>query len=155
MMNDKELFPDYEPKTTPDTIFDYLKTPKTKIFEILDEIGQPSLDKLKIVLNYFKKFKKKAEKHPGGILKGNVSIGADFNQYYPSEEELLVSELGKILYQLIISNSKEDIKRVKKKYKLEGQMIEYFEIYFRHVDVMGSGRYFYAEKKEPKIGFKI
>jgi len=154
-MNERDSFPDYKPKTTPDTIYDYLRTPKTKIFEILTEIGEPSLAKLKLIEKYFNKYKKKAEKSPGGTQKGNISIGADFNQYYPSEEEMLVSELGNMIYQLLISNSKEDIEKTKKKEGIKTKMIEFYEIYYRHVDVMGSGRYFYAEKKEPKIQFKL
>ena len=34
-------------------------------------------------------------------------MGADPDQYYPSEEEILVSELGKIIKNIIDSNSKK------------------------------------------------
>lgn len=71
-MNEKELFPDYQPKKTPDTVFDYLKYPKTNIFKILDEIGQPNLEKLKLILSYLKKnsigkmgIKKQVKQHYG------------------------------------------------------------------------------------------
>ena len=78
-MNEKDLFPDYEPKVTPDTVHDYLRKPGSIVFEILAEIGQPSLEKLKKILNYFKKYKKTAMKNPGGYQKGNVAIGADLD----------------------------------------------------------------------------
>ena len=71
---------------------------------------------------------------------------ADEYQYYPSEEELIVSELGKMIVQLIESYSRQQLKTLKLRYKIKSQQIRFFEISFRHVDVMGSGRFFYAEK---------
>jgi len=40
-LNEKDLFPDYEPKTTPDTIHHYLRKPDSFFLKILGEIGQP------------------------------------------------------------------------------------------------------------------
>ena len=114
-MNEKELFPDYEPKLTPDTVHDYLRKPESEIFEILVEIGQPSLEKLRMILTYFIKHKKYAKQNPGGYQKGNIVIGADPDQYYPSEEEILVSELGKLLKDVIDSSLKKEIDMIKKK----------------------------------------
>ncbi|MFX1304620.1 MAG: hypothetical protein ACFFBV_09760 [Promethearchaeota archaeon] len=154
-MNNKDLFPDYEPKTTPDLVHDYLKKPDSFVFKILEEIGQASLDKLKSILDYFIKYKIAAEKNPGDYQEGNIAIGADPDQYYPSEEEILVSELGKMIKNIIDSNSKKNINETKKKEGIGSQTLVFNEIYFRHVDVMGSGRFFYAEKKEPKIELRI
>ncbi len=50
-MNEKDLFPDYQPKRIPDTVYDYLKIPDSFVFKILDEIGNPSLEKLKKILD--------------------------------------------------------------------------------------------------------
>ena len=154
-MKEKELFPDYEPKISPDTVYGYLKNPKTEIFEILAEIGKPNLEKLKLILIYFKEYKDKARKNPGKFQNGNVSIGANIEQYYPSEEEILLSELGKMVKEIIEYNSKKIIEDVKVKENIYSQTIEFNEITFRHVDVMGSGRYFYAEKVYPKIKLKL
>ncbi len=82
----------------------------------------------------------------GKYEEGNIAIGADQFQYYPSEEELVVSELGKMILQLIESYSKQQLKTLKLRYKIEPQQIRFFEITFRHINVMGSGRFFYAEK---------
>ncbi|NHJ21138.1 MAG: hypothetical protein EAX91_09360 [Candidatus Lokiarchaeota archaeon] len=144
-MDDKNLFPDYEPKTTPDTIEDYLGKPN-RVYEILGEIGEPHISKLNNILKLFDKYKKKAKKKVGKYEKGNVAIGADPDQYYPSEEELLVSELGKMIVQLIESYTKQQLKTLKLRYNIRSQQVNFFEISFRHVDVMGSGRFFYAEK---------
>ncbi len=154
-MNEKDLFPDYEPKLTPDTVYDYLKKPNSFVFEILEEVGQLNLKKLKKIVGHFNKYKIAAEKNRGGYQEGNIAIGATPDQYYPSEEEILVSELGKMIKDIIISNSKKFIDKIKKKDEIDSQTLVFNEIYFRHVDVMGSGRFFYAEKKEPKIELRI
>lgn len=148
-MSEKNAFPDYEPKTTPDTIEDYLSG-LSKVYDILAEVGESSSGNLKRILKYFKKYIKKAIKNPGGSRKGNIAIGADFNQYYPSEEELLASELGKMIEKIANSPSREEFEKVKVQEGIKSQKIEFNEIYFRHVDVMGSGRFFYAEKRQEK-----
>jgi len=144
-MNKKNIFPDYKPKISPDTIEDYLRRP-SKVYEILGEIGESSISKLNKLLDLFNNYEKKAKKNVGKYEEGNIAIGADQFQYYPSEEELLVSELGKMILQLIESYSKQQLKTIKLRYKIEPQQIRFFEITFRHVDVMGSGRFFYADK---------
>ncbi|MBY9012276.1 MAG: hypothetical protein KGD70_07870 [Candidatus Lokiarchaeota archaeon] len=144
-MDEKNLFPDYEPKITLDTLEDYLKKP-SKVYEILGEIGEPHISKLTNILIIFDKYEKKAKKKVGKVERGNVAIGADPDQYYPSDEELLVSELGKRIKQLIESYSKPQLKTIKLRYNIISRQIRFFEVSFRHVDVMGSGRFFYAEK---------
>jgi len=144
-MDEKNLFSDYKPKITPDTIEDYLRRP-SKVYEILGEIGSPHISKLNKILDLFNKYENKAKKNMGKFEKGNIAIGADLDQYYPSEEALLVSELGKLILQLNESYSKQQLKTLKLRYKIKPQQIRFYEISFRHVDVMGSGRFFYAEK---------
>ncbi|MFW9949243.1 MAG: hypothetical protein ACFFKA_03835 [Candidatus Thorarchaeota archaeon] len=153
-MDEKNKFPDYEPKKDPDTIKDYLRRP-TKVHDILREIGNPHISKFNNILTLFHKYQIKAKKNVGKYEKGNVAIGADTDQYYPSEEELLVSELGKMIVQITESYSKQQFKTLKLRYNIKSQMIRFFEISFRHVDVMGSGRFFYAEKasKETIVEF--
>lgn len=150
-MSEKEIFPDYQPKTSPDTVNDYLRVPDTIVFKILNEINPPTLKNLKTILRYFNKYKKEAEKNPGGPQSGNVALGADPDQYYPSEEEILVSELGKSIKAIIESNSKQKCEDLKKEEGISSQTISFNEIVYRHVDVMGSGRFFYAEKEEQEI----
>ncbi len=151
-MDEKNIFKDYTPKKTPDTIEDYLKIP-SKVYEILGEVGEADISQLNNMLTLFNKYEKKAKKSVGKFEKGNVAIGADLDQYYPSDEELIVSELGKRITQLIESYSKQQLRTLKLIYKIMSQQILFFEISFRHVDVMGSGRFFYADKaaKETKI----
>ena len=144
-MDDKNIFKDYTPKKTPDTLEDYLKKPN-RVYDILGEIGEPKIGDINNILAKFNEYKKKAKKKVGKYEEGNIAIGADQFQYYPSEEELIVSELGKIIEQLIESYSKQQLKTLKLRYGIKTQQIRFFDISFRHVDVMGSGRFFYADK---------
>jgi len=155
ILDEKELFPDYEPKRTPDTVHDYLRNPKSIVYDVLNEIGQPGLKKLKTIIELFEKYQKLAVENPGSTIKGKVYLGADPDQYYPSDEEILASELGKMIRNIIRENTKEEIEKYIKEENIKVSTLEFNEITFRHVDVMGSGRFFYAEKKELKEKIQI
>ncbi len=144
-MNEKNIFPDYEPKITPDTISDFLRKP-SKVYNILEKFGEPNINNLKTIISCFLEHKKAVENNPGSTQKGNIALGADEDQFFPSEDELLVSELGKLILQVTNSYSKQQMKTLKLKHQIDSQRFTYHEITFRHVDVMGSGRFFYAEK---------
>jgi hypothetical protein len=148
-MNEKKKFPDYEPKKTTDTLYDYLKEPSI-VFEVLSKLPKAEVINLKSFLDLFKKYKTEAKNNPGGTRPGNVAIGADSDQYYPSEEEIIVSEMGKLINEILKNTSKDDLVKVLKEENIDTKTIEYQEIYYRHVDVMGSGRFFYAEKRADK-----
>lgn len=148
-MNEKQLFSDYEPKKNPDRLEDYLSN-SSKVFVVLNELKPPELSNLKRLLEIFKKYETKARENPRVYRKGNVAIGADLDQYYPSEEEISLSEIGKMIKLLIELSSPEEINAIKLKMHIKSHSISFNEIYFRHVDVMGSGRFFYAEKRNNK-----
>ena len=154
-MNERDQFPDYQPKRSPDTVYDYLRKPDSEVFKILSEINPPTLKNLKYILSYFNKFKIEAEQNPGGTQQGNVALGADLDQYYPSEEEILVSELGKSIKIIIESSSKQQCEDLKEKEGISSQTLIFNEIIYRHVDVMGSGRFFYAEKKQQETNVNL
>ena len=154
-MNDKDLFPDYEPKRNPDTVYDYLRKPDSIVIEILKEIGDPKLAKLKKIIKYFNRYNIVAKKNPGGYQEGNIILGADLHQYFPSDDEILVSELGKMIKIILNFNSKKEIEKIRKSEGIKSQTLKFNEIVFRHVDVMGSGRFFYADKIEPELELRI
>ncbi len=56
---------------------------------------------------------------------------------------------------IIDSNSKKILDRIKEKDGINSQTLIFNEIYFRDVDVMDSGRIFYAEKKKFEIKLRI
>ena len=150
-MNGRDLFPDYQPKTSPDTVHDYLRDPDSKVFKILNDIKPPSLKNLKNILNYFNKYIIEVEQNPGTYKSGNIALGADLDQYYPSEEEILVSELGNSIKTIFESSSIQEIEDFKKEEGISSQTLKFNEIRYRHVDAMGSGRFYYAEKNEREI----
>lgn len=148
-IDDIDIFPDYTPKTTPDTIADYLKGDH-EVLRTLNDIGPMNIENFKKVLDSFKKFSKKAEKHPGNYQQGNPILGADLSQYIPSNEELIVSELGKWLLNFLSSFDESTLKKLKENQNIKSERLEFNKITFWHADVMGSGRYFYAEKEKNK-----
>ncbi|MFX1535673.1 MAG: hypothetical protein ACFFDI_15780 [Promethearchaeota archaeon] len=155
---EEELFPDYTPKRTPDTIYDFLGGPnksfKPKIVELLKQIPEASLENLKQLLNLFNKYKVEAESDPGIYTTGSVWLGAPEEEYHPSNTELMVSELGMAIKLVIDVNSKENIEKYKLKEGIDSQEIIFTPVEFWHADVMGSGRFFYAKKGE-EMRFRI
>jgi len=150
-LKEKDIFPDYQPKRTPDTVYDYLRKPDSKVFIVLSKISHPSLSDLKRILDIFNKYQIEAHENPGKIQPSNIVLGADPDQYYPSEEEILTSELGKIIKSILDTNSKQKIEEVKQREGIISQTLKFNEIYYRHVDVMGSGRFFFAEKINQEV----
>ena len=155
-MSEENPFPDYVPKTTPDTVFDYVKDPESEIFEVLKKLNVSTgntfpridLNQLKLALQLFKKYKREAKAHPGTYREGNMILGAPPKEYIPSEGELIVSELGRMINHVRKTHSEEELEEYCKKHGIHELEIDYDEIQFFHADVMGSGRFFYAEKTE-------
>ncbi|MHA1795735.1 MAG: hypothetical protein ACTSUK_06450, partial [Promethearchaeota archaeon] len=94
------LFPDYTPKTTPDTIVDYLGEKGSRL---LEELNLPSinLDNLGILVELFKKYKRLAMEHPGHFKPGNPILGGPLDEFVPSDDEHLLSEIGNAIISLV------------------------------------------------------
>ena len=156
------MFPDYEPKRTPDTIFDFGLPPDSKIFEIFDKLDVnrgilfPTIElkSLKTAIKLFHKYYEEAENNPGEFREGNPVLGAPEEEYIPSEAALIVSELGTLIRNLICNLDEqlthEEMDNFKKKEGILDEQLVYHEIQFNHLDVMGSGRFFYAHRVEER-----
>jgi len=81
----------------------------SEIFEVLSNIPKLELEDLEKIIIIFQKYEKDAKKHPGGTKKGNFAIGADPDQHYPSDEEILVSEIGKLISKIIRETSMDNL----------------------------------------------
>ena len=93
---------------------------------------------------------------PGHKVQGNVALGADPVEYSPSDEELLRSEVGKRIEQAVHASSYEMLAEILKSAGITAKEITFNEFTFRHVDVMGSGRFFYASgPKKSRIRLEI
>ncbi|MEX2716704.1 MAG: hypothetical protein Q6353_014760 [Candidatus Sigynarchaeum springense] len=145
-----ETFPGYQPKRTPDTIHDYIGTWTCKSGknpdDVLGKIPEATLDNLAAMVDLLAKYQEAAAKDPGKTVPGNVILGADPEEYVPSEAELVVSELGQAIASIVKKSKPGTIAERLKAAKTKSKAITFVPVLFTHVDVMGSGRFFYARK---------
>jgi len=148
-----ETFPGYQPKKTPDTIHDYIGTwahrSGKKPGDVLGKIPEATLDNLAAIVDLLAKYQEAAAKDPGKTVPGNMILGADPEEYVPSEAELVVSELGQAIASIVKRSKPSAIAERLKAAKAKSKDISCVPVVFTHVDVMGSGRFFYAHKGEP------
>lgn len=131
----KEAFPDYQPKDTPDTVTDYRSSVGAEINALPDDpaaLAQAFLD-----------WKGRAAASPGAFEDGAVMLGADEKEYRPSDAELIAAAAGDKLARAMESAA-VDARGAAEAVLLGADARAYKRFTFRHSDVMGSGRYFYA-----------
>lgn len=136
------MYPDYEPKTTPDDAYDY----RPSLSGYTACLPAAERNNLPALLDSFAFYKKAAKKNPGRWRDGKVMLGANAQEYYPSNEELILNEIGERIRLIIDSTPKEDLDRIRKEKRLRKKSISYRQFTFRHCDVMGSGRFFYVDQ---------
>ena len=139
-----ETFPDYTPKTSPDRVTDYrpeIAGPLTEIPEAVPE----NLDKL---LRLFVTFSREAKKDPGEWVDGNVALGAPPREYIPSDAELLLAETGECLSEVLATMPKKKVHQALRRTGIRKKDLAFTRFSFIHVDVMGSGRFFYVDSLE-------
>ena len=135
------LFPDYEPKTSLDTALDYMPS-LVQDFETIPGAKTGHIVKL---IRLFAEWEKKAHCHPGTWEEGNVILGAREKEYRPSLEELVLAEIGERIQLILEGEQQEQARELIRSSKIATSIV-YFKMFtFTHVDVMGSGRFFYVE----------
>jgi hypothetical protein len=129
---------DYLPKTTADTVTDYRPGVSGDI-GALPPVGNPAA-----LAQAFVDWKARADASPGTFEEGAVQLGADPQQYKPSDAELVAAEAGDRLSAAL--NGADDATKVSVSAVLgpDPSARNYKRFDYRHSDVMGSGRYFYA-----------
>lgn len=138
---ENEIFPDYQPKTSPDLVTDF----RPSISEIISTLPSNELQLLPELLDLYEKYQQIASKNKGNWEEGNIVLGAKPQEYNPSDDELILSEIGERIYFIVDQNEIDEIKKVLKKSKVKVNKISFTKFTFTHVDVMGSGRFFYVE----------
>ncbi len=128
----EDTFPDYEPKLTPDTLFDY--RPGLAL-------AMPQPGTVGELLRAYLLASEQARDEPGQWEDGDIVLGADPREYVPSEAELIAAELGNRLAALAGDPAAGEALAAAGVGSME---LRYATFLFRHVDVMGSSRYFYA-----------
>lgn len=137
--------PDYRPKDTPDTILDYRKELEGRV----RALPPATPDSLGALFSTLRGLRAAAARHPGRWQRGSVQFGADPKEYVPSDEELLVSEVGDRIRRVIEGTPADELANHLKREGVAVRFVEYNAIVIFHVDVMGTGRFFYARKPKP------
>jgi hypothetical protein len=136
-----DRFPDYEPKLSEDTVLDYRFALSGEIAD-LPEVTDENFTSVLFEVN---KRHTLALENPGAWEKGQMPLGADGDEYVPSDEELLADALGTRLSEYLAGQTLDDIlTKAWRGSHIFPPKVEYDTFSFRHVDVMGSGRFFYA-----------
>ena len=131
---------DYTPKDTPDTVTDYRSSVAGDISAL------PPVSDAAALAAAFVDWKARAASSPGAYEQGAVQLGADPQEYKPSDAELVAAEAGDRLAAAL--QGADDATKASVAATLgdapEARVYRRFD--YRHSDVMGSGRYFYASK---------
>ena len=135
-----DLAAGYTPKDTPDTVVDYRSSVAGDINALPPVSNAPAL------ATAFVDWKARAAASPGAYEQGQVQLGADPQEYRPSDAELVAAEAGDRLAAAL--QGADDGTKASVAATLgdapEARVYRRFD--YRHSDVMGSGRYFYISK---------
>jgi hypothetical protein len=131
-------FPDYQPKTSADTVADYRPSVGGDI-GALPPVGSPAA-----LAQAFVDWKARAAASPGAYEEGQVQLGADPQEYKPSDAELVAAEAGDRLSAALVGADDATKVSVSAVLGPDPAARNYKRFDYRHSDVMGSGRYFYA-----------
>ena len=140
----EDMFGDYEPKTSPDTILDYMPELHEEIIKLPDAV----IDNFVKLASLLKLFKEKAAVNPGHWEDGNMILGAQPKTYLPTKDELLAAEVGNRLAIIIDDQSKGIIQDPFIPAGIGVEELTYKKYSFIHFDVMGSGRFYYVNEIE-------
>jgi hypothetical protein len=144
-----EIFGGYQPKLTPDELYDYMPA----IYDEVQRLPEPLLQNLPELLKEYKRFIKHTVKNRGKWVEGNVVLGANPKEYNPSTYELLLCDVGNRLQIIKETNQPMEIRKaVNHKIHHSGR-IKFTRFSIIHYDVMGSGRFFYIGSIE-NVKFK-
>jgi hypothetical protein len=140
----EESFPGYQPKLSPDTVLDYRPELRTQI----ETLPEPSAENLRALLDALDHYRDAAGAQPGRWIDGSVPLGGDPREYEPSDAELLLAEVGDRIGLVAATMHPAAFAAAMGMLGREVP-ISYPRFAFRHVDVMGSGRFFYASDAAP------
>jgi hypothetical protein len=140
-------FPDYRPKTTPDTALDL----RPDLGADFGKLPPATLSSLPALVKALEQAKRAAAADPGKWTKGRLELGADRQQYVPSRPDLRAAEVGDRLRSVVASNKPADVKAALTKAGIAARQVKYNRFTFRHVDVMGTGRFTYASGPTPTV----
>ncbi|MDH3232398.1 MAG: hypothetical protein OEQ29_02655 [Alphaproteobacteria bacterium] len=130
----------YTPKMTPDTVLDY----RPRIARQFKRLPPRSIKSLPELFRTFQQMKAATAKRRGRWVAGMTNLGANAREYRPTDAELLLAVVGNRIRSLVRRGSLGEITSVLARTGIKTGQISYHQFDFRHADVMGAGRYFYA-----------
>ncbi len=136
-------FPDYRPKLTADDLFDY----RPAMRDALNDVPDAALDALPELIRQLGFWRDRARNAPGAFEPGAVALGADPEEYRPSESELIWAVVGERVATVAAGIDAAALRAAAPPDVALPLTYPVFDV--RHVDVMGSGRFFYVS--EPDI----
>lgn len=143
-------FADYQPKTTPDVLTDYMPL----AYNAIKDLPAVELDNLNQLIEQYRKYRKLAKKKPGKWVDGNMILGANPREYEPTYEEILLCEVGNRIRTLHQNFSPKELQKQARCRVAFSNTIHYKGFSVTHIDVMGSGRFFYIDTIE-EVSFKL
>ncbi len=138
-------FLDYRPKQTPDTALDY----RPELSLAAGALPDFAAEDVAALADQMEKLITAARGKPGAFVQGNIALGANPQEYVPSDEELLAARFGDAFVELLNKIEGKEIEVSWDPAKLGDRTLIYYRFIYRHVDVMGSGRFFYASPPIP------
>ncbi len=130
----------YEPKSSLDMVLDY----RPGLRQRLLALPAPDLAALPDLVRALRDHQGRARENPGRWEKGKVMEGAEAKEYVPSDDELLAAEAGGRIANVVTHAGPEKAAKALADAGMPGGEIIYPDFTFRHADVMGTGRFFYA-----------
>ena len=140
-------FLDYRPKRTPDTVLDY----RPELSLAAEALPDFAAADVAVLADEMERLIAAARAKPGSFVQGNVALGANPQEYVPSDEELLAARFGDALAELLNAIEGKEIEASFEPGTPSERTLVYYRFIYRHVDVMGSGRYFYASPPIPTV----
>jgi hypothetical protein len=133
---------EFRPKLSPDTLLDY----RPSLADRVAALPPAQISMLGDLITMLEALKERAQARPGAWRVGPVYLGANAQEYRPSDDELLAAELGDRIRRVVSVADPEDVAEAMRRAGIRATLIEYNRFEYRHADVMGSGRYFYASE---------
>jgi len=140
-------FLDYRPKRSSDTLLDYRPALS------LDTAGLPAvaMDQIAELVARMDALTAAARGAPGVFEPGDTALGANPQEYVPTDAELRAAQLGDALADLLTQQGSKKANAAWDTMGNRKRSLVYNRFIFRHVDVMGSGRFFYASPPIPTV----
>lgn len=146
----ESIFGDYHPKLTPDELYDYMPA----IYSEVQKLPGAELNNLPELITSFKKYRKLASKNTGKWVDGNMILGANPKEYKPTYEELMLCEIGNRIQIIKENYLQTEIREIVIQKMHWSGKIKFSKFSVIHMDVMGSGRFFYISSIG-KVKFRL